>query len=365
MKPDTLLYIAPRLPPGAPPLVIDGDLSKAAWAAAPWSSPFQEIRGADAPDGSQPPAACVTRMKMLWDSEYLYVGAELASDFEVRATFTERNSPIFQQDSDFEVFVDAEGSCHAYKELEVNALNTVWNLLLTRPYADGGGEHSGRVAQPGSSEHYEARRQTTATRVLRGRLNAPEGAAWAVEIALCHSDTLARQPGAVKPAVGGAWRINFSRVERKGEVNWVWRPQVVWEPRRRRYEGKVNMHLPDAWGLVKFAPHAAADAGEITLPADSGAVAAHAAAMSVYYAQHAHREQLGAFAPSVAALRARALLDEHEGSAGRCEVEVSTEAGAAPAEAGEAFTACATDAQSGVSVSVTHDRRVRVKGTII
>ena len=87
--------------------------------------------------------------------------------------------------------------------------------------------------------------------------------------------------------------------------------------------------------------------------------------MSVYYAQHAHREQLGAFAPSVAALRARALLDEHAGSAGRCEVEVSTEAGAAPAEAEEAFTACATDAQSGVSVSVTHDRRVRVKGTII
>ena len=59
----------------------------------------------------------------------------------------------------------------------------VWNLLLTRPYADGGGEHSGRVAQPGSSEHYEARRQTTATRVLRGRLNAPEGAARAVEMA--------------------------------------------------------------------------------------------------------------------------------------------------------------------------------------
>ena len=130
MTPDTLLYIAPRLPPGAPPLVIDGDLSKAAWAAAPWSSPFQEIRGADAPDGSQPPAACVTRMKMLWDSEYLYVGAELASDFEVRATFTERNSPIFQQDSDFEVFVDAEGSCHAYKELEVNALNTALPKLL-------------------------------------------------------------------------------------------------------------------------------------------------------------------------------------------------------------------------------------------
>ena len=34
---------------------------------------------------------------------------------------------------------DAAGSCHNYKELELNAKNVVWNLLLTRPYADGGG----------------------------------------------------------------------------------------------------------------------------------------------------------------------------------------------------------------------------------
>ena len=56
-------------------LAIDGDLDKAVWATAPWSKPFGEIRGADAPAGTAPPAECTTRMKMLWDDTYLYVGA--------------------------------------------------------------------------------------------------------------------------------------------------------------------------------------------------------------------------------------------------------------------------------------------------
>ena len=126
-------YRAPRLIDRAS-LVIDGNLDKDEWAAAPWSAPFADIRGPeDAPADAQPPDGCTTRVKMLWDDEYLYVGAIVESTFEVVASFTERNSPIFQKDSDFEVFIDAAGSCHAYKELEVNPANVVWNLLLTRP----------------------------------------------------------------------------------------------------------------------------------------------------------------------------------------------------------------------------------------
>jgi hypothetical protein len=32
------------------------------------------------------------------------------------------------------VFVDADGSTHWYKELEVNAINTSWHLTLPQPY---------------------------------------------------------------------------------------------------------------------------------------------------------------------------------------------------------------------------------------
>ena len=34
---------------------------------------------------------------------------------------------------------------HFYKEFEMNARNQTWDLLLQRPYNDGGGENSTRV----------------------------------------------------------------------------------------------------------------------------------------------------------------------------------------------------------------------------
>lgn len=234
MAPAVAEYIAPRLPVGSPPLRIDGDLRKEEWSRAAWSSLFTEIRGVDAPAHARPPASCGTRVKMLWDEEFLYVGAELHSSAEVVASFTARNEPIFQRDSDFEVFVDPAGSCAWYKEVEINALNAVWNLMLSRPYMDGGDEYSGRIASPGEPRFYDARAQLSATRLLRGKLNDPAGASWAVELALAHSDTLAHVSGVPPPAVGHRWRINFSRVEQRGEINWVWTPQCVWEPTKKR-----------------------------------------------------------------------------------------------------------------------------------
>ena len=52
----------------------------------------------------------------------------------------------------------------------------------------------------------------------------------------CHTIVLLHSPTLVS---GSQWRINFSRVESRGEVNWVWAPQRVWDPEVARYQGKV------------------------------------------------------------------------------------------------------------------------------
>ena len=87
------------------PLTIDGNLDKPEWDEVEWSEPFGEIRGEDSPPNTRPGPSSETRIKMRWDARYLYIAARLCSQ-EVGwrfASFTERNSPIFHKDSDFEV----------------------------------------------------------------------------------------------------------------------------------------------------------------------------------------------------------------------------------------------------------------------
>ena len=119
-------YVCQRAPT---PLTIDGRLEEPAWEAAAWTQRFVDIDGVR-------PAPRRTRVKMLWDDRQFYVAADLEEP-DLWATLTRRDAVVFH-DNDFEVFIDPDGDTHAYYELEVNALATVFDLLLVRPYRDGG-----------------------------------------------------------------------------------------------------------------------------------------------------------------------------------------------------------------------------------
>lgn len=214
-------YVAPF---AAQPPKIDGKLDDAAWQAAPWTADFIDIEGE-----AKPAPVYRTRAKILWDATYLYIGAELEEP-NVRGTLTQHDSVIFH-DNDFEVFVDPDGDNHNYFEFEINALNTGWDLFLSKPYLAGGkADNSWEI--PGLKSAIW----------VDGTLNNPNDTdrGWTVELAIPWKAFTKTPP----PREGDQWRVNFSRVEwfGKPESNWVWSPQY-----------QINMHRPDYWGYVQFA----------------------------------------------------------------------------------------------------------------
>lgn len=221
-------------------IVIDGRLDDAAWNDAPWTDRFVDIEG-----DAKPRPRFQTRAKLLWDDEYLYVAA-LLEEPHVWATLTKHDEIVFH-DNDFEIFIDPDGDRREYYEIEVNPLNTIFDLFLVKTYKDGGPAlHGWNLAGMKNAVF------------VNGTLNDPSDAdqGWSAEFALPWSSLkeAAHQP--CPPRDGDLWRINFSRVEWQHRVvagryekvpdtredNWVWSPQ-----------GFVNMHLPQYWGYLEFA----------------------------------------------------------------------------------------------------------------
>jgi hypothetical protein len=227
---------------------------------------------------------------MLWDDDYFYVGAELEEP-HVWGTLTEHDSVIFQ-DNDFEVFIDPDGDNHNYYEIEINALNTVWDLRLVKPYRDGG---------PALNE-WEIPGLKTAVHV-DGSLNDPSDRdrGWSVEMAFPWAVLAEYARCPAPPRDGDRWRVNFSRVEWRTEIvdsrykkvegrpedNWVWSPQ-----------GVIDMHRPERWGYVQFST---AEPGTATFLSDPGEPARDLL-HRIYYAQRDYRQNKGAWADSLLAL---------------------------------------------------------------
>ena len=258
----------------------DGDLTKPFWQAGEWIHEFHDIEG-----DSHPRPWKDTRVKVLWDDEALYVGAELKDD-TIWATVTERDKVIFV-DNDFEVFLAPQDSSHRYYELEMNALNSVWDLMMEKTMRDD----VRRIIA------WDIHGLESAVKI-DGRLNDPsaDNRAWSLEIKIpwfslreCGSEQC--YPSHLTPDVGEIWRMNFSRVEynvdivdnryvkRKNpetgaalpEENWVWAPT-----------GVIDVHMPEMWGYLVFT-----QAGEAhPLPLEEDAV--KLALRRLYYREHAY-----------------------------------------------------------------------------
>jgi hypothetical protein len=278
----------------AAPIEVDGRLNEDSWMKADWTEVFGDIEGP-----GKPRPRFRTRVQMLWDNQYLYIGAYLEEP-NAWATLTERDSIIFQ-DNDFEVFIDPDGDTHDYYEVEINALNTVWDLLLVKPYRDGGP----------AVHAWDIQGLKTAV-FVNGSLNDPsdEDKAWTVEMAIPFDVLKECIPGKPeRPAAGAQWRMNFSRVEYHltvedgkyvkareqasgqalPEDNWTWVPQ-----------GVINIHYPEMWGYVQFSDKKAGGGSDKFIDRPEEKV--KWALRKIYYRERALYEERGAFSDELSAL---------------------------------------------------------------
>lgn len=284
------------------PFVLDGNLNKPFWENAQWTEDFQDIEGE-----KMPVPRFRTRMKMLWDDDAIYFGAELMGN-EIWSHVAKRDDVIFQ-DNDFEIFIDPDSDSHCYCEFEMNARNTIWDLLLTKPYRDGG--------FPMNS--FDIKGLQTAV-YIDGELNNPaaENKKWSVEVVMPFRSLMeCRNQNDGRPAAGEHWRINFSRVQwlvdvKNGayekrvnpatgkvypEDNWVWSPT-----------GIINMHYPELWGFVFFCDD------ENTVHQIPEREHLKWALRKLYYRLHADRDQAGKFTfpAEIADERISVSLTDHQ-----------------------------------------------------
>lgn len=288
------VYFCPR---AVGTLTLDGDIRKPFWENVPFTAPFADISGYDFPT-----PRFHTRAKLCWDDENLYIAALLEGP-EIWANIRKRDSVMYY-DNDFEVFLDPSSSTHNYMELEMNALNTQWDLMLTHPYRDGGRSVTG----------WDMKGVETAVHI-EGTLNEPgaDNRFWSVEIKIPFRglmETYSKEenppelercyPPRTAPRLGEFWRLNFSRVQwhvddqyRKlltpdgkwlPEDNWVWAPT-----------GLIDIHCPEFWGFLFFTDH-----GEtMPVPEDERR---KLSLRQIYYAQFRHFDATGTFTADLSRL---------------------------------------------------------------
>jgi hypothetical protein len=282
------VYMCQRLK-GTP--VIDGMIGEEEWQGAEWTEDFVDIE-----TGGYPPLR--TRARMAWDDDYLYIAAKMEEP-HVWANLSGRDADIWH-DNGFQIFIDPDGDTHEYYEIGINALATVLDLLLVKPYRDGG---------PALRRWDIAGLKTGVS--VEGTLNDPgdRDTGWEIEAAIPWQVLAECANRAAPPSEGDVWRMNLSRINWKtvveggryvkatdpetgrpwAENSWAWSPQ-----------GLSNMHYPEMWGYVLFTNAHRAYGGSRYEPGSDEK--AWDALREIYYAQKTYHMRHGRFADNAGAL---------------------------------------------------------------
>ena len=248
---------------------IDGNLNKEIWKSGNWSKPFVDMVTGER-------AEFLTRSALLWSEERLYIAFE-AEEPDLQASRTDRDSLIFLE-NDLELFIDG---IDAYYELEINALNTLYEVFFIWrdcfPNPERFPAEFFDIGKPGvftfggdydrSGESFWSGTHPRGTRWafrdfdmpglltavhLRGTLNDPQSRdeGWSVEISIPWESLRHLAHGRdLPPQNGDKWRMFLGRFQKK-MVNGQ---EVSPHPASAlRAHGVYDTHLPEEWSVISF-----------------------------------------------------------------------------------------------------------------
>jgi len=214
-------------------IVVDGNLNEASWHNAEHTSVFTFW------DGNVAPAPLQTTARMVWDDQYLYIAFH-AKDADVYATYTARDSRLWEQDN-FEAFVTVPGTT-GYVEVEGSPKGTIWDGVFTNVFQGPGGSYNMDTVQ-------------VAGRV-NGTLNnsSDQDMGFTGEMRLPFADIYQTTPGG-HPVEGSQLRMNLNRINWNtpatqggpgaagSDTYYAWSPVPG---------SGISFHRPDKFGTVTF-----------------------------------------------------------------------------------------------------------------
>lgn len=215
------------------------------FSQVPWSEEFVDMRSV-----VYPKPVYDTKFKIRWDTDRLYIGAYI-DERNMWATHQQHDSSIWRENG-LDILIDVDGSMFNYKQVEINVLGTMLDLMMYKSPWDA-------TWKTGTNIEWHAHAERAV--YTEGTVNTPGDADkyWSVELSLPFQ-TLADHSQRVHPdpVENEVWFVQFGRSEQQLVVNngryekapnsttdwWAWQPC-----------GVVNLHLQDRWGLVQFKKH--------------------------------------------------------------------------------------------------------------
>lgn len=219
---------------------VDGDINEKAWQDAKWLDSFVDHQYPYAPTPWK-----TTRVKMIYDENYIYVAAQLQEE-NVWGHLSKRDAIVYY-DNDFEIFLDPTANGLNYFEFELNPLNTMfdmwheldnWRGAYADPVFDSKGTRHAIKVDGTLNYHYDIDNGWN----VEVKIPLKELKQWNVQM----SYPLRR---------GDRWRFNFSRVQYMHVYTQLFPYLLPFSPCEDWVLGPTDtgdLHIPELWPVAVF-----------------------------------------------------------------------------------------------------------------